>query len=209
MDVSETGARPRAHGDQGRPVVADAHGDRSPPTRQAPKPPPPGNAAGPNTTWAKAPVSPAQRAKAPLVAGQPARPQLRLAAIDQAYAALEKAGHDLNVAHEKRQRAEKGIPPWSDPGALNARLELLAKAEPTLLLRCQEKMLKLREAIKVEAERLSGPSAFSPQPRNPANATPAEEIASRPADVRREEEQIAFQYSGWKNVVILNAARAN
>src|SRR5262245_29315692 len=209
MDVSETGARPRAHGDHGRPVVADAHSDRSPPNRQAPRPPPPGNAAGPNTTWAKAPVSPAQTAKAPQVAGQPAKHQLRLAAIDRAYAALEEAGHDLNLAHEKRQRAENGIPPGSAPGALNARLDLLAKAEPTALLRCQEMMLRLREAIRAEAERLSGPSAFTPQSRNPANATPAEEIASSPADVRRAEEQIAFQYSGWKNLVILNAARAN
>jgi hypothetical protein len=206
MDVSEPAAKPLTHGAHVTPVVADAQSDRAP-VQQRPKAPAPGLAAG-KDTWSKAPVSPAQTS-APQIAGPPAKPQLRLAAIDQSYTELEKAWQDLKNAQDEHARALRRIPPQSTLGALNAPPELLEKAEAAASFRHQEKLLKLREALKAEAERLSAPSAFSPQARDPADATPAGEIASNPADVRRAEEQIAFQSSGWKNRVILNANRAN
>lgn len=197
MDVSETGPSPLTPGVH-PPVVADAQSDSAPPTRQTSKPTP-GSAAGANTTWSKTPVAPAQTS-VPQIAGTPAKAQLRLAAIDRAYTELEKAWQDLKKAQDKHERALRRIAPQSTPRALNAQLEFLEKAEAAALFRHQEKLLILREAIRVEAERLFAPSAFSPKARDPADATPAEEIASNPADVRRAVEQIAFQYSGWKNL---------
>jgi hypothetical protein len=193
MDVSETGPSPLTPGVH-PPVVADAQSDSAPPTRQTSKPTP-GSAAGANTTWSKTPVAPA-RTSAPQVAGAPPKPQLRLASIDRAYTELEKAWQDLKKAQDEHARVLRRIPPQSTLGALNAPPELLEKAEAAASFRHQEKLLILREANRAEAERLSAPSTLSPQARDPAA-------------VRRAEEQIASQYSGWKNRVILNANRAN
>src|SRR5262245_11425 len=164
MDVSET--RALTHGTHSRPVVADAQSDRAPPVQQPPKalPPTPGLAGG-KDNWSKAPVSSAPTSKAPQAAGTPAKAGLRLAAIDGALAALDKAMHELEVAREKNEKARTGIPQQS---TTDAQLERLAKAEAAAMLRAEQARLNLCEAIKNEAERLSAPSAFSPQAGDPA-----------------------------------------
>jgi hypothetical protein len=148
MDVSEPGARTLTHGARHALVVADAQDNRAP-VQQPARAPTPGLAAGNDVQWSKAPVPPAQTAKAPQVAGPPAKAVLRLAAIDQALAGVENAWHQFEAERDKHQRAQKGIPKQS---TTDAQLELLAKAEAAAMLRHQKELLKLREAIKAEAE---------------------------------------------------------
>jgi hypothetical protein len=138
MDVSEPGARTLTHGARHALVVADAQDNRAP-VQQPARAPTPGLAAGNDVQWSKAPQ----------VAGPPAKAVLRLAAIDQALAGVENAWHQFEAERDKHQRAQKGIPKQS---TTDAQLELLAKAEAAAMLRHQKELLKLREAIKAEAE---------------------------------------------------------